>query len=218
MPKRRPGDAHPIAVHVHLVTVAFGEEVCHQRDHVIGREALAAFHPLMRLQLEARQRGHDEEVAVEVGHRLLDEPDLESGVGLRAQQIIPHERLMEVGGHLCHKHRILRIDEGLRFPGEIGVHGVPQFMGQRAQAEDVVIVAHHDEGIGSGPAGGKGAGALALVGEHVHPAFLGAAATHRLHILRAHRREALANPLHGLFVGDGGQPGLLQRRPDVVGM
>jgi hypothetical protein len=31
----------------------------------------------------------------------------------------------------------------------VGVHGMPQLVGQRAQAEQVVLVGHHDERMGA---------------------------------------------------------------------
>ena len=77
-----PGDADPLAVQRHLSAVAFAEEICHQLDHRIGGECLALFNTLVGLQLEAGQRGHDKEIAVEIAHGLLEQGDLEAPAGV----------------------------------------------------------------------------------------------------------------------------------------
>ena len=162
-----PGDAGPLPIHVHAVAVAFGEEVGHQPDHVIGAQPLAALFALVHLQLEARQRGHDEEVAVEVRHCLFDHCNLEGRVGLVGEQVRPHHRLVEVRGHFGDEQRVVAVEHRLVLPGQIRVHGVAELVGQRAQAEHLVSVAHHDEGVRARRTGRERAAHLALA-RHRH--------------------------------------------------
>ena len=79
VPELRPGDADPLAVELHLVAIAFLEQVGHQADQDVGVDGLALLGAGMHLQLEACQGGHDEEVAVVVRHGLFDQADLEIG-------------------------------------------------------------------------------------------------------------------------------------------
>ena len=144
----------------------------------------------MRLQLEARQRRHDEEVAVVVGHGLLDQGDLEGGVGLSAEQVVAHHGLVEVGSHLGDEERVAAVDKGLEQAAVVGVQRVPQLVRQRAQAEHVIGVAHHDEGHGALGAAGEGALALALVPRPVDPAIFQAATPQDADVVVAQRGHA----------------------------
>ena len=93
-----PGDAGALVIHFQLIAVAFGKEIGHQLDQGVGGEGLPLFHPFVNFQLKASQGGHDEKVAVEIGHRLFNERNLEVGIGLGAEEVVAHQGLIEVGG------------------------------------------------------------------------------------------------------------------------
>ncbi len=215
MAELRPGDADAVVVDGHLVAVPLLEEIGGQVDHAGGVDGSAALHPPVHLQLEARQRGHDEEIAVEVRHGLLHQGQLEVGIVLRAEEVVPHQGLMEVGGHLGHEEGVVAIDVGLMRPGHEGVHRMAGLVRQRAEAEDVVGVAHEDEGLCVVGAAGEGALALAPVARPIDPAALQAALAQFVDVLLPQRGHALADPVDGLPVGDVGLL-LRQRRLDVV--
>ena len=126
---------------------------------------------------------------MEVGHRLLDQVDLEVGVPIGLQQVRADHGLMKVGRHLGDEQPVVGVDVGLPILGVPAVHGVAQLVGQRAHAEDVVVVAHEDEGMGAGHAHRERAHPLAAVGIDVHPALLERALAQRRHVLRAHRLQ-----------------------------
>ena len=119
-----PDDAHPLRVDLHCRAVGFAEQFRQVRRHRVGGQRIAALHPFVAVQLEACQSRHDEEVAVEVGHRFGDHLQLEVGIMFRLQQMRAQQGLVEVRGHLGHKQRVVAVDRGLRLPGKIGVHGV----------------------------------------------------------------------------------------------
>ena len=48
-----------------------------------------------------------------VRHRLFDQRDLEVAVGLRAEQVVAHHRLVEVRGDLGQEQAVAAVDEGL---------------------------------------------------------------------------------------------------------
>ena len=136
-----------------------------------------------------------------VGHGLFDQGDLEVGVGLGAEQVVAHHGLVEVGGHLGHEERVAAVDKGLEQAAVVGVQRVAQLVRQRAQAEHVVGIAHHDEGHGALGAAGEGALALALVARPVHPTLFQAATPQDADVVVAQRGHALADPVDGLLEG-----------------
>ncbi len=90
--KLRPRRARAIAIRaadVDLLAVDLAHQVGHQVVEVAGRDRAAALDAFVDLQLQPRERGHDEEVAVEVGHRLLDDGDLEVRIVVRIEQVAP---------------------------------------------------------------------------------------------------------------------------------
>src|SRR5690606_30073273 len=67
-----PGDAHAIAIQIHLTAKAFTEQVRHEFDHAGGCQRLASLNTLVCLQFEACQCGHNKEIPVEVAHGFLE--------------------------------------------------------------------------------------------------------------------------------------------------
>ncbi len=211
----RPGDADTRPIERHLVSIALREQVGGDAAEDVGAEGRAALGAGVRRQLELRQGGHDEEVAVVVGHRLFDQRDLQVAVGLGAEQVVAHHGLVEVGRHLGHEQAVAAIDERLRPPRVVRVQRVAQLVRQRAQAEHVVLIRHHDERPRAVGAAGERALALAAVARPIHPALFQAAAAQDIDVLRAQRRHARRDPLDGLRERHG-RLGRGQRRLDVV--
>ena len=123
-PRRADAFAVPLA-DVDLGSVNLDHQIRHQVVQVVGRQRAPALDPLVDLQLEARKRRHDEEVAIEVRHRLLDHRDLEGGIGLRRQQVAARQGLVHVGGDLGLEQPVVRIDVRLGAPRVVGVHRMP---------------------------------------------------------------------------------------------
>ena len=95
----RPGGTDPVPVSptdIDLGSEDLEHQVRHQFVESVGGECDAPLHALMDLELQPRERRHDEEVAIEVGHRLFDDSDLERGVGLRREQVTARKRLVHV--------------------------------------------------------------------------------------------------------------------------
>src|SRR5438067_1882683 len=88
-----PRTSQPLFVDLYLIPETLPEELCHQADHAIGRQCVTALDAFMDLQLKTRQRRHNEEVPVEVGHSLFDEGNLEVSIWIDPQQVVPNERL-----------------------------------------------------------------------------------------------------------------------------
>ena len=156
----------------------------------VGGHAFAALETLMHIQLEARQRGHDEEVAKEVAKGFFQQVELE----LRdrrcvLKQVRAHHGLMEIRCDLGHKQRIVAVDRRLILEGEIGVHGMAELVRQRAEAEQIVVIAHHDERMRARRSARKRAAYLALIRIHIHPAIVQAATAHGADVIVAQRRQ-----------------------------
>ncbi len=216
MPEGRPRDTDAVVVKGHLAPISIGKEISHQIDHTLRAEPLPALHPLVNLQLKSRQRGHNEEVPVEVGHSLLDHTDLERHIVAGLEQIVANNGLVEVRGHLGDEERIVTVEERLGFPREIGVHRVSQLVRQGAQAEKIVIVVHHDERMHALPARRESSGRLTLIGVDINPALRQRPCAKRRHILRPQRRQPSRDPVYRLLEGDASPAGC-QWRPDVIG-
>ena len=90
-----------------------------------------------------------------------------------------------------------------------------QFVGQGAEAVQIVVVAHHDEGVGAGHAGGEGAHPLAFVGINVHPALAGRPLLEDGDIFLAQRPHPFGNPVDGRLIFNFWRVGN-ERRFDVV--
>ncbi len=211
-----PGYPQPLPISFHPFPVGFADEVGHEIDHAVRVQAFPPFQPLVGLQLEPRQARHDQEVSVEVGHGLLDHPDLEERIGLGIQEVRPDHGLVKGGGHLCHEDGVPAVDDGLAPPREVGVHGMAELVGQGAETEEAVHVVHQDERVGARGSRRKGSRRLSLAGIHIHPPLLKASAPHHLHILFTQWRHCGTDPVHRLFVGN--LPRIRrQRRPYVVG-
>ncbi len=82
---------------------------------------------------------------------------------------------MEIRCDLGHKQRVVAVDHRLILEGEIRVHRMAEFVRQRAEAEQIVVVAHHDERMRARRAGRKSASHFALIRIHIHPAIFQAA-------------------------------------------
>ena len=191
------------------------EKVGHEPDQVGGGQRLPARHPFVYLQLETGQGGHDEKVAVKVRHRLFQHREPECGIAFTFQQVGAHQRLVKVGSDFGHEERVASIDKRLVFPGEVRVHRVTQFVSQRAEAEDVVSVAHKNIGMGIRDAAGVGARTFTQIGIAIDPSLPENAAAHGAHILVAQRFHPFADPLSCLLERDlRFFPG--QRRLDIV--
>ncbi len=106
------------------------------------------FDALMRFQFEARQGWHDEEITMKIAHGLFEHGDLEGFARVAIQQVGAGHGLVEVGSGFRDDGRVSVVDHGLGAAGVMRVHGVTEFMRQRAHAVDVVRIAHHDERIG----------------------------------------------------------------------
>ena len=145
------------------------QERGHEIGHGVGGDGLPALHALVQLQLETRQRGHDEEVAMEVGHRFLDQVDLEVGVPVGLQQVRADHGLMKVGRHLGDEQPVVGVDVGLPILGVPAVHGVAQLVGQGIYAVQVVLVIHEDERLRAVGAAAVGAAGLPRRLVDVHP-------------------------------------------------
>ena len=201
----RPGRADALAVavvHLHLRSVDLEHQLGHQVVQVVGGQGAAALDLLVDLELEARERRHDEEVAVEVRHRLFDHRELKGGVGRRGQQVAAREGLVHVRRDLGLEQPVVRVDIGLRAPRVVRVHGVAELVSQGAHRVDVVVVAHEDERPRVHCAGREGAHALALVGVDVDPTVFGGAFAHHPHVLLPQRRDAFGDPVDSLLVRD----------------
>ena len=70
-------------VDVDLRTVDLHHQIRHQLVQVVGGQGASAFDTLVDLELQSRERRHDEEIPVEVRHRFFDHRDLKGGLGLR---------------------------------------------------------------------------------------------------------------------------------------
>ena len=134
MRELRPGDPDALAVDLEVRAVRLGEEIRHSLVEQLRGEPLAALDALVHLALEARERRHDEEVPVEVRHRLVEHRELELAVVDRLEEVRAQQRLVEVRRDLGHEQRVARRDLRLRLPGEVGVHRVPELVGERAEA------------------------------------------------------------------------------------
>ena len=86
----------------------------------------------MHFEFESRQCGHDQKIAMKVGHRFLDHINLKHGIRVAVEKVGAHHRLVKVGGYLSYKNGVIAIHCRLVLPGEVRVHGMPQFMRQRA--------------------------------------------------------------------------------------
>ena len=214
----RRADAFAVArVDVHLVAVDLEHEVGHKAVQIIGRQRGAALDALVDLELKARERGHDEEVAVEVGHRLFDHRELQRRVGGRGQQVTAGQRLVHVRRHLGLEQPVVGVHVRLRSARVVGVHRVPELVSQGAHRVDVVVVAHEDEGPRVHGAGGEGAHALALVGIDVDPPLIARSPAQHFHVLLTQRSDTLCDPVDRLLVGHL-QHLLAQLRARVVGL
>ena len=83
----------------------------------------------------------------------------------------------------------------------VGMNRVTQLVGQCAQAEYIIGIAHHDERSRAHRSTGKGAFAFTLIAGIVYPAIFQAAAAQDAHILLAHGCHAFGDPLHCLVKG-----------------
>ena len=100
----------------------------------------------MNVQLKAGKRWHDEEVAVVVCHRLFEDCNLHVTVIREAlQQVCADKGLIQIRCHFSHKQPVPRAMAWLVLAAEVRVHRVPKLMCKRRQAEDVIVVGHHDE-------------------------------------------------------------------------
>ena len=109
---------------------------------------------------------------------------------------------MEIGRHFRDEQRIVGVCERLILPGEIRVHRVTQFVGERAHAGHFICITHHDEWVCSLRTRGERAMSLALIRVHIHPAILETAPADCVNIFAAHRREAFADQLDAFFEGN----------------
>ena len=134
-------------VQIHVAAETFAEQVRHQFDHRIGGEGLSLFNALMRLQFEAGEGGHDEEVAMEVIHGFFEQGDLEIFVRVGLEQMSAGHGLIKVRSGLCDNGRVSIVDHRLGAAGVIGVHGMTQLMRERAHTADVICVAHQNKGM-----------------------------------------------------------------------
>ena len=189
-----------LVIDLDLAAVPLGKELGHAPDQQVCRQPLTPLHPLVRLTLEAGERRHDEEVAAEVRHRLLEDGELEGRLVQRLEQVRPQQCLVEVRCNLGDEHRVARVDLRLRSPGEIRVHRVPELVGERPETDSRAVEAHHDERPRPRRAGGEGAAHLPRSRIDVDPAVLEAASAHRGGILVAERGNRCADPLDALLV------------------
>ena len=95
------------------------------------------------------------------------------------------------------------------------MHGVTEFMRQRAHAADVACEAHHDEGMRPRCSIGECTVLLALVRRVIHPALLQAALADGVGVLLPHGLQPFADHVNGLFEGELDVP-FRQRRPHIV--
>src|SRR5918996_4279419 len=95
-----PGNPCALTVELHLRAIAFRIKICHDRVHILSGDALSALEALVDVQLELSQQRHNKEITVEVGKGFLQEADLELQIGIRLQQMCPHQRLVEIRRHL----------------------------------------------------------------------------------------------------------------------
>ena len=147
--ERRPRDPDSFSVEVHLPAVGLGEQVCHESDQVSRGQAASGLHPRVGFQLESRERRHDEEVSVEIGHGLFEQGNAEISIGLGLEEVRADERLVEVRCNLGKKDRIARVDERLGSPCIVRVERVAELVRERAEAPEVIAVAHDDERMGT---------------------------------------------------------------------
>ena len=144
----RPGDAGALSLADDLAPEPLFPEVGHDLDQRARGDRLAALDPVVQLELEPGQRRHDEEVAVEVRHRLVDHGDRQLGLGILGQEMGPHQRLVQVRGDLGDEGRVAGVDQRLGVPGEPRVHRVAELVGQDARAAQVLGVVQADERLG----------------------------------------------------------------------
>src|SRR6266498_182616 len=137
-------------VHVKVRTKSFSKQISHQVYHGVSSKWIAAFGALMRLQLEARQSRHLEEVTEEIpANSFFDQRDLEVLIFDCIQQMSAHHGLVEIGGYFCNEQGVIRINKWLILPGEIGMHRMAKLMGKCAHTRHFIGIAHINERIGS---------------------------------------------------------------------
>src|SRR5215212_12109261 len=103
MTKCRPGNPGPVSIEFHFGAVTLRKEVCHEGVHILCGHALPTLDPLVDLQLELCQDGHDEEIALEIRECFLEQADLELRIAIGLQQMVPDQRLIEIRSYFCHK-------------------------------------------------------------------------------------------------------------------
>src|SRR5687768_12051742 len=124
MPKCCPGNPGALSVELHFRAVALCIEISHERVHIVGGYALAAFDAAMDFQFKLRQQRHDEEVAVEIGEGFLQQTDLKLRIWICLEQMCAHHCLVEIGCDLSDEQGIVCVHIWLVFPCEIRMHGV----------------------------------------------------------------------------------------------
>ena len=111
-----PGDPDARPIDLDVRAVALGEEVGHAVAEQLGGQPFASRDPLVELALEPGERRHDEEVAAEVRHRLLEHGELQRRIGDGLEHVGAEHRLVEVRRDLGHEHRVVGVDLRLRLP------------------------------------------------------------------------------------------------------
>ncbi len=124
-----PADAVARPVDYGRVAVALGEQAGQIVVHGVGGQPFAPLHALVHLQLKRGQGGHDQEVAVEVRHRLFDDGDLQVAADLLVEQVAAQHGLVEVRRHLGGEEGVVGVDPRLVLPRQPGVHRVAQLVG-----------------------------------------------------------------------------------------
>src|SRR5690625_5232941 len=197
----RPGDGRAL-IHVQLGSVRFTEQSCRNVVQRVGGKSFPPLDCFVYFEFEAGECRHDEEVAVQVVERFLDDGDLELGVVVLLKQMREQQRLVEVGSGLSDHHAVTRVDGRLVRHGQLGVHGMSKLVRQCAQPAGSVVVAHHDEGLGAGGVGSESALPLAPVRVDVDPAFGAESLLEPGRVLLAERFECFDDPVDWGCVGD----------------
>src|SRR5205823_12468369 len=115
--------------------------------------------------------------------------------------MVDQESFIKCGGNLRYKDGITGVGVGLIFVGKIAVHGMAEFMGQRAHIIIfAVIVKQHIRMNIIDRAVGVSAGAFALAGKDVNPAFAKGFSSDS-NIIATQWRQRSEDILLGLFNG-----------------
>lgn len=91
-----PSDTDTVFIEFDFIAIPFFEEVSEHVGEAISIEGATLFDCFVDSEFEAGEGGHEEEVAMEIGHSFFDDGDLELGVVIGFEEVGTDEGLVKV--------------------------------------------------------------------------------------------------------------------------